>query len=405
VMMMRTNLVLIALTTSAAAFVPTTTRTKKIAPFQATESCTTTTTTSVGESASLPPGVPPSIDLFIPDELGVINTMKENFDVDGLTEAAEGMAAVLQIDPEQVKNVVFLRESQCWDGLLSWKGVKRGADLFIKGLGKFNIVQTYQQLREKKQASFRKTILYNLGIDDDSEGVDVVDEILRADLDKIEFVIQKAMENLSWFVSVPELQGQAYFAVHWQSIDEETRDALAYLLGLPEDNPMRQHLLTNYHRWRNVGRIESIVILAKHAKLRSDGKKYCWYHTAPNETPFRLARKLKAMQNAKEYFEDRFAYLDKLPDKGRICVLRSRLDVRVAGEDLHNCAKDYIDGIVKKSRVLLVLMREKSKKLDAMAMIKMGPSGLYKSYDDIRMTSIVSRMKSPSRCSKTTCLS
>jgi len=344
-----------------------------------------------------PPGMPPTIDLSIPDDLGMLGMMKKSLDdVEGLDEAVEGMAAILLIDPQQVKNLVFLRRAECWDGLLSWKGVKRGRDLFIKGLGKFNIMETYQQVRKKKRAEFRMSLREALDIED-RKGMDLEMEFGRASKDRQQVAMRHATENLSWFASVGELRAQAYFGGSLQNDNEETFHALQYLLGCPADNPMRQHLLRHYHKWCEAEQIGRVVTLAKNARLLQDEERYCWYDdSASDAPPQKLVDELIAMEENEEYYGMvfKFAHLDKLPDKGRIRVLRSRREVRQAARDLHNCAVQYISDILNKKEILLVMDKEgKPGKPEAMASISSRNNALASRFDSI----VLSNNLSPSQ--------
>eukprot|EP00541_Cyclophora_tenuis_P008303 CAMPEP_0116553444 /NCGR_PEP_ID=MMETSP0397-20121206/7056_1 /TAXON_ID=216820 /ORGANISM="Cyclophora tenuis, Strain ECT3854" /LENGTH=416 /DNA_ID=CAMNT_0004078527 /DNA_START=155 /DNA_END=1405 /DNA_ORIENTATION=- len=341
-----------------------------------------------------PPGMPPTIDLSIPDQFGIFGMMKKSLDdVEGLDEAVEGMAAILLINPQQVKDLVLWgglrRRKDGWDGLLSWKGVKRGSDLFIKGLGKFNIMETYQQVRKKKRAEFRMSLREALDIED-RKGMDLEMEFGRASKDRQQVAMRHATENLSWFASVGELRAQAYFGGSLQNDNEETFHALQYLLGCPADNPMRQHLLRHYHKWCEAEQIGRVVTLAKNARLLQDEERYCWYDdSASDAPPQKLVDELIAMEENEEYYGMvlKFAHLDKLPDKGRIRVLRSRREVRQAARDLNNCALDCIWNVSNREMILLVMDKEgKPGKPEAMASICIRDDALEDRFDSILLS-------------------
>jgi len=166
-----------------------------------------------------------------------------------------------------------------------------------------------------------------------------------------------------WLLSVPELQCLGHFSKALSG--ELSSDAYGHLLRLlmNEDTcPRRQHVFSNYHFWNdpdNIGSIDEIIRWNEHR---------FWPEESQSMSPRQLLNALREHERERMMGPNiRFTYLDELPDKGRLKVLRSSHAIHRAADQLKNCASSYIDD-VEMMKAILILLEDNNGKAVALGL-------------------------------------
>lgn len=160
-----------------------------------------------------------------------------------------------------------------------------------------------------------------------------------------------------WLVSVPELQAAGHFSKALGGNNEDEQNNLFYhlveVLSKPNDYPGKQHLLTWYDFWNdpdNIGSIDEICNCTQ------------WPEGWESMGPRQLLRRLREIARITSFGPMvKYDYLDALPDKGLIRVLRSNHEIGEAADKLGNCAHSYIHRVAQESLILVVLTNSKGK--------------------------------------------
>jgi len=267
--------------------------------------------------------------------------------------------------------------------LLTWKEIHRGEDLFLPGLGGFNVTECFQEqaLAKRRKWAFEFVCLFKASflrphrrklqqVPASSGSIEEVQEALASypDLDLADMLQASKKERKKnfrfredrawqyvfsgannrttpfWLPTVGDLRTQAYFADTISSGNKRQDGRLAHylqkLLSRPKSNPQQQHLVRYHDHWNNPNNIQ-------HAMAEKLFEQDGWDKLGGNLPPPKQLWKALGL-----------AHLANLPDHGRLRVLRNRSQIVNAGEKLHNCLRHsshYVHAVEQK-QILLVCM-------------------------------------------------
>ena len=129
-----------------------------------------------------------------------------------------------------------------------------------------------------------------------------------------------------------------------------------------DEHPLPQHVLRYRHYWNDKNHIGRLDELLEAAESTSDLLENA-VSTTPNQLLNLLEEKSKYMQVGPDAH---FEYLDRLPDHGRMRILRTKYEIVEAGKRLHNCIgrreMGYISKVERRRSVLVCLLDEARKK-------------------------------------------
>ena len=150
--------------------------------------------------------------------------------------------------------------------LLEWVTTKRGSDLFIPGLGGFDIKQVYRDdmlarrafMDAAARAADEGLLLY-----DWSEVVGRLFQPNRVAFNDLAFAQENVQISaaaryhlLGWVPSPAELQATAYFPA--LRVDWLRHQKVASILALPDTNPLRMHLIRHRDWWNDLNHIDAL---------------------------------------------------------------------------------------------------------------------------------------------------
>ena len=283
--------------------------------------------------------------------------------------------------------------------LKEWRQYSRGEDLFISGLGSFDIEETYRNWVASRKADFwyrmvdfyitavnlkkiskeigakasgmkkgdlihrllvhesfdaparlleiaRTTGLKQSLMDQDRErGCDCLD-IIRRDINR-GICAGTTGESPYWFPHPTSLRIQAYFPTanthEWKQIER--------ILQSPKDSPPRQHLIKYDTEWlKNLGSIDELEY--------NEAWPEHWESLNVRQLVHYIRdRAIQAQLNHKALV--RYDHLLQLSDSGKCRVLRTSHAIAAVGIALKNCAARYADK-VNSGKCLLVAYYEDS---------------------------------------------
>ena len=257
--------------------------------------------------------------------------------------------------------------------LSSWRGIKRGKELFVTGLRNFDIPAAYAGLHELKERVAQKLSLIAsvsstkrlAGIGPatasrlEAAGVssvgalaslhgDAFDQVLastpaRLSRERLELFISRAVEATCfspsslglWIFSVRALQAFG----HFPALARDNPDALKHVeavLALGAGSPQRQHLVTHSTWWDDGENANALYeLVAPGSNWPAGGE------TLPPPTLLRRMRESAALRRLGP--DVHFSHLDAVKDPrpadgdASLRVLRSSHEIERVGKELRNC--------------------------------------------------------------------
>ena len=285
------------------------------------------------------------------------------------------------------------------DAVSSWRGIKRGKDLFVTGLQNFDIPAAYDGLHALAEQALHDTgLLYRsspttavpcIGPATASRlaeaGVSTLGGLASLQGDAIDRVLastsrlsRERLVSLSqaadflrvpsssklglWIFSVHALQAFGHFPALARDNPRALRHVEAILAG-PTESPQRRHLIT-HSKWWDYG--ENANALDELVAPGSD-----WPEGGETLQPRTLLRRLREAAELRRLGPDvRFSHLDAIEDPptdgdASLRVLRSSHEIERVGKALRNCAGSYIHRVKRGDYALVALY--KGDKVEALA--------------------------------------
>jgi len=378
--------------------------------------CWTHSSSSCGKNYA-PPVVTAHVDMIrrhaesFPDEFRPDNDFDQQMDHADVQSALITFESVTGVKREDACEMLQYAPNESFlegwiDRLLTWKDIHRGKDLFLPGLGSFNVTECFQEQAFAKRKTlaldffelFRAKFLRKqwtklqqipastllneelqeaLASCPDLDLADMLqastntrkkifplneDRVWRAIFsgcawnDSIEWSdtpdeIVDVDGNPFWLPTVGDLRTRAYFAEAIASGEEFEDGLLAHylqeLLSRPTTSLQRQHLVRYHDYWNNPDSI-------RHAMAEDLFDHDGWDKLGGNlPPPKQLWKELGLVAGC-------FSHLENLPDHGRLHVLRNKFQIINAGKKLHNCLRHdscYVERVEQKD-ILLVCMND-----------------------------------------------
>ena len=290
--------------------------------------------------------------------------------------------------------------------LEEWRPYSRGADLFISGLGSFDIEGTYRNWVASRELDFWVTMFdfYTYDVDlikiclaiygdgsrgkkkdrirrllahesfdaparllkiarksvlrkqrvisqDLERGYDCID-IIRRDINR-GICVGTTGESPYWFPLPSSLQRQAYFPTantnEWRIIE--------IILQQPKEDPRRQHLIKYYTEWiKNLGSVDELL-RAYNPNYNNAWPEHWESMNVPQLVNYIRDRVIQVQLNQKGLVT--YDHLRELSDSDKCRVLRTSRAIVDVAKALKNCAAMYADN-VNSGKCLLVAYYEES---------------------------------------------
>lgn len=301
-----------------------------------------------------------------------------------LQKAAVNLQAVTGIAPQTLEALhrhnlefTFPDEPHAWseynwviertqEALLQWGDITRGEDLFVSGLGGFDITaavakqSTLLQLFDDESEAGMYGYLYSLGWNG------FVAELIRpASLQaRGYFRCGEYPFSPRWEISIYSDDGTDIRPIEWSDPHSQivVYDLASFLLQQPETNKPRQHFIRFARFWYNNPALLHELIPCAIAENNER-----WPTGGEAMRPTVLLRQIRDLERQRLAGPNiAFTHLDVIEDgcvhdNGlQLQILRSSHEVIRVARDLNNCAAYLVEAIARKRYVLIALVDTRS---------------------------------------------
>ena len=241
--------------------------------------------------------------------------------------------------------------------LLTWVAVKRGRDLFIRGLGGFDIKHVLDHtmlLRRSFMEQVARRADYGLSAGP-ATGTSYAFSFRTPSRRLLQLSAFARWHPAGWLPSPAELQAYAYFDALRGSPTKLQR--VMKILSLPEGNVVRAHLIRHRCWWNDLEHANALDELDMTHRVGQ--RPPLWPEGGEGLHPRRLLQVLRRARSFGPHV--RFDFLKDLIDGAveadgqQLRVLRDSDSVRDVAERLRNCAPYYIGRCARGAYILVAL--------------------------------------------------
>jgi len=208
-----------------------------------------------------------------PDKFRPNNDLPQHLEKESVQKALRNFEVFSGIEPKDVQEMLQYAPKDVVDEsilerLLTWKDIRHQEDLFLEGLGSFDVSEIFRMV-DRDYDYFADGFDFSRDIDTlktcildilDSSGEDE-DHCWQRFFSGTATDNQCGGEHLDlfWLPAVADLQSTAYFSddcYEYCKCSDCLRDFFRYVLSLPEKDPWRRHLLQYRDYWNDPDNIE-----------------------------------------------------------------------------------------------------------------------------------------------------